>query len=206
MTIVMQILVLVLSVIVHEVSHGYVAYKLGDPTAKQSGRLTLNPLPHIDPVWSILLPGFLILTGSKFVIGGAKPVPIDWRYFKNPRRDMMFVGLAGPVSNILLAIAGLLIWKLASFAPVLQSPGLEAFVEINLFINAGLAAFNLIPIPPLDGSRVVLGLLPEDLAYRFARLDRYGMIIVIIFVATGLYRYIFNPLIDFLMYIMKVFM
>jgi Zn-dependent protease len=206
MGIVIQIIVLILAVIVHEVSHGYVAYKLGDPTAKTMGRLTLNPLPHIDPFWSIILPVGLILTHSPFILGGAKPVPVDWRYFKNPRRDMMFVSLAGPGSNILLAIVGLLIWKLAGLVPALQSPGLQAFIEANLIINVVLAAFNLIPVPPLDGSKVIMGLLPESMAYKYARLEPMGMIIVIILLVTGIFNMIFQPIFEFIMFLMKVFM
>lgn len=119
---------------------------------------------------------------------------------------MMLVSLAGPGSNILLAIVGLLIWKLAGFMPALQSPGLQAFVEANLIINVVLAAFNLIPVPPLDGSKIIMGLLPENLAYKYARLEPMGMIIVIILLVTGLLNVIFRPIFEFIMLLMKFFM
>jgi Zn-dependent protease len=189
-----QIIVLIFAVIVHEVSHGYVAYKLGDPTAKQQGRLTLNPLPHIDPVWSILIPAFLIFTHAGFVIGGAKPVPINPMYFKHHRRDIMLTGFAGPGSNLLLALISILLMKLVRMIPGFYSDGLNIFLYYNVIINVGLAVFNLIPIPPLDGSKVLAFFLPARMELAYLRLERFGMIILIGLLATGLLGYIFTPI------------
>ncbi len=202
MSIVIPITVLVFAVIFHEVSHGFVAYKLGDPTAKMSGRLTLNPLPHIDPFWTIIMPVLFYMSGLP-IIGGAKPVPVDSRYFKNPKKDMMLVGLAGPVSNILLAAIGLLLWKLTTLFPAMQSPGLAAIIVANTQINLMLAAFNLIPIPPLDGSRIVSGLLPTKWAYGYEKIEPYGFIIIMVLLYAGMIRFIYYPIQLFLTFILK---
>ena len=188
----------------HEAAHGYVAYKLGDPTAKAMGRLTLNPLKHLD------LMGTLVLVITRF-IGWAKPVPVDARYFKDPQRGMLYVALAGPVSNFLVALAfgmGFRVWAMANGLParavmnvwyqVLMQPTadlLGSILAFGLLINLALAFFNLIPIPPLDGANILAGLLPRKAAMRFMSLGRYGFLLVILLAALGLLGEILMPLI-----------
>lgn len=190
LTLVQRIVVWVLPVIfaitVHEVAHGWVAKKFGDNTAYYQGRLTLNPIKHIDWLGTIVLPGILLLTGSAFIFGWAKPVPVDPRYFKNPRKDMAFVAVAGPLSNLLMAIG----WALLTRLGVLLN---SEFVSLPLIytgiagisINLILALINLLPIPPLDGSRIVTGLLPDRLAWQYNRLERYGFLILLLLLMTG---------------------
>lgn len=192
--IIIQIVVLIFAVVVHEVSHGLVANKLGDPTAKDMGRLTLNPLPHIDPFMSIILPAMLIFTGSPFVIGGAKPVPVNPAYFKNHKKDMMLVSLAGPGSNILLAVVFALILKTVLLFPALESQGLFMFLKYGIMLNVILAAFNLIPIPPLDGSKVLMGFMPDRMMYSYMKLEPYGLFIVIGLLAFGVLDVVFKPI------------
>lgn len=166
-----------IALVVHEYAHGYVANKLGDNTAKQMGRLTFNPLAHIDPMGTIFLPLFLILTRAPFIFGWAKPVPVNFSNLRNPKKHMIWVGLAGPAANFALAI---LIFLLLS----LKIPGIpvfSAFLVNVMIINIFLGAFNLIPIPPLDGSRILMGLLPHRLSIAYSRLERYGIIILMMF-------------------------
>ncbi|MBF0478769.1 MAG: site-2 protease family protein [Candidatus Omnitrophica bacterium] len=190
------------SMVIHEYAHGWVACRLGDPTAKEAGRLTLNPLKHIDPLGTIILPGVLMLLNylgmNLFVFGWAKPVPVNFFRLNNPRRDIIWVGLAGPVANVMFA-AGLL--AIRKFFPMgMAQDGLGIFVIINL----GFAAFNMVPIPPLDGSRVVLGLLPKAIALQYARLERYGIIIIIILLYLGLMNRIVWPFVELLAKILNV--
>lgn len=194
MALFIQIGVLIFAVIVHEVSHGYVAYKLGDPTAKYSGRLTLNPLPHIDPFMSILLPGLMIATGMPFIIGGAKPVPVNPSYFANHKRDVMLVSAAGPFSNILLAIISILLLKIAVMFDFLKTPGLFLLLQYSIIINIVLAVFNLIPIPPLDGSKILMGFLPDEAAYNYSKLEPYGIFIILILLGLGILQIFLMPI------------
>ncbi len=196
-TVIVQISVLVFSVVMHEVSHGFMDYKLGDPTAKDLGRLTLNPLPHIDPMWSILIPAILIFTHSGVVFGAAKPVPFDPRYFKHQRRDIMLTSLAGPVSNLLLAAAAAVIMILVRLIPGFSLVGLYVVLIQIIAINIFLAIFNLVPIPPLDGSKVLAYFLPPAAELAYMRLQPVGMIILIALAFTGTLNIILSPIAGF---------
>ena len=189
--ILIQLLILFFSIIVHEVSHGYAALRYGDPTAKHAGRLSFNPLRHIDPFGTIILPLILILTGSPFLIGWAKPVPINPYYLRNPREDMMKIGAAGPLSNFALAILFSLIYRIVGIGPFAY------LILYAVFINLLLAVFNLIPVPPLDGSRILGGLLPYDLYEKYMRIEPYGFIIVFAFFFIG-FGSILIPLVRFI--------
>jgi len=193
LTLIQRIVVWVLPVIfaitVHEVAHGWVAKKYGDNTASVLGRLTLNPIKHIDLFGTIILPGILLITGTGFIFGWAKPVPVDPRNFKNPLRDMAIVALAGPVSNLLMAVG----WALVTRLGVTIGAGIES-VSLPLIytgvagisINLVLALINLLPIPPLDGSRILTGMLPRYWAWQYNRLERYGFIILLLLLYTNL--------------------
>ena len=181
------LLILFFSVIVHEVSHGYVALKNGDPTAKFMGRLTLNPLPHMDPIGTILLPILLIIFHSPILIGIAKPVPINPLNFNDYKKGMITVGISGPLSNILLGII------FAFLCKITNSTNLIAILKMGSFINFILAFFNLIPIPPLDGSRVISVLLPYRLKIKYDIFERYGILIIIFLAMTGLLNWL-SPL------------
>ncbi|MGD9765146.1 MAG: site-2 protease family protein [Candidatus Binatia bacterium] len=179
------------AVILHEIAHGFVAHRLGDDTAAAAGRLTLNPLPHIDPIGSIALPLLLAAVGSPFLFGWAKPVPVNAARLRNPKRDMMLVALAGPATNVLLAVACATVAHLTAGAGVAFA---VALAVIAVQINVNLAVFNLLPIPPLDGGRVLTGLLPRAQALAFARLEPYGMFIVMALLLTGTLRDVLGPL------------
>ena len=196
---VVSVVVLLFSIIVHEVAHGFVAYKRGDSTAKLLGRLTLNPIPHIDILGSIILPAFLMLVGAP-VFGWAKPVPINMYNLKNPKQDMIFVSLAGVTANFLLAvIAGTIMFLIrAFFADVSVMASIYFILQYVIVINIVLMLFNLIPIPPLDGSRVVFFLLPRDLAQKYARIERYGFLIILVLLATNILWKIIAPAANFL--------
>ncbi len=206
---------ILIAITFHEVSHGYVAHKLGDPTAKFVGRLTLNPLAHIDLFGTILLPLMLIvLTHGQFVFGYAKPVPINPMNFRNPRKGMAISAAAGPITNILLAFLSVVIMKaillpLAALSPEsLAETVLRPFVMIlnsSVVINVVLASFNMIPIPPLDGGRVLVGLLPHKQAMSFSRIEPFGFIIVLILIYTGIAGKIIMPLIKFFLVIFRVY-
>lgn len=191
---------LIIAMTVHEFAHALVAYKLGDTTAKYSGRLSLNPLAHIDPVWTFLLPLFLFIsTGGQFVFGAAKPVPINYSALRNPKRDIIWIGISGPMANFLLALASTLIIK---FIPL---PLPLYFMLIKLIvINVVLGVFNLIPIPPLDGSRIVAGLLPEELAARYSLMEPYGFLILMLLLWLGLIGTIVWPFVGFILKILGV--
>lgn len=173
--------ILIYSAILHEIAHGYVAERLGDPTARLLGRLTLNPIPHIDPFLSILLPLLLILSHTGIIFGGAKPVPVDPYNLKEGRKDIALVSLAGPAMNILLVLIGTIFYKLLggqNAAGFLQYAVI--FFEYVIRINLSLAIFNLLPIPPLDGSKVFALILPENLANTYLSLSSFGTIILLV--------------------------
>jgi Zn-dependent protease len=187
--IILMIVPILFSLSVHEVSHGLAAYRFGDPTAKLAGRLTLNPIKHIDII------GLAVLFITR-MIGWAKPVPVDARYFKNPRKDMLWVALAGPGSNMALAVVFAVILKL--LAPFLGSAFLypiKVMIEITVMINVGLAIFNLIPIPPLDGGRVMVGILPENMARTWAKIEPYGFIILLVLIFSRVVDFVLMPII-----------
>lgn len=179
----------------HELAHGYTAWKLGDPTAKEEGRLTMNPLKHLDPLGVL---AFLIMK-----IGWAKPVPVNPRYFRNPQQGMLLTALAGPVANLLLAVISAVLVKLLAVIPVsselmynLIKPMFDMMVA-SVWINVMLAVFNLLPIPPLDGSKVLMGLLPPERAMGYARLEPYGFIILLVLFYMGIISGMIMPIVDF---------
>lgn len=190
-----SIIILVFSVVVHEVSHGIIAEKLGDSTARLAGRLTLNPIPHLDLFGSILLPAFLwISTAGQIVLGSAKPVPVNFANLRHPKRDMVLVSLAGPGSNFLLAVACALPLRFGLFA--LSSLGGQFLLQV-VVINVVLGVFNLIPIPPLDGSKVLAGVLSEKYLPWLFSLERWGFLLIIAFLFLGLLDAVLLPVITF---------
>jgi len=170
-------LIFIYSIILHEIAHGLVAERLGDPTARLSGRLTLKPGPHIDPVMSILVPLFLVLSGSPIIFGSAKPVPIDPYNLRSPRKDMGMVGLAGPATNIAIALVLSLLARI--ILPFSPHSVLIDLLKSGVQINIILAIFNLIPIPPLDGGRVMVAILPDRYSEALAAVESFGIFIVL---------------------------
>jgi len=202
LSIVIFIVILLFSVIFHEVAHGIVAEKLGDPTARYAGRLTLNPIPHIDLYGSILLPVFLLLVHSPFLFGSAKPVPVDYRNFRNLKRDMLLVSIAGPLTNFALAVLAAVVFRLA---PNISTLGQSLLIQ-TISLNLVLCFFNLIPIPPLDGSKVLaslFGFLDRGWMYAILSLERYGFVLIIIFLFTGLLGAVLSPPVT---YFLKLFL
>jgi Zn-dependent protease len=186
---------IVFAITVHEAAHGWVASKLGDQTARLMGRLTLNPIKHIDPVGTILVPLFMSMF-TPFLLGWAKPVPVDWRNLRRPRQDMAWVALAGPAVNLLMLILWLIFAKLITATDLgsqrFTVPLLD-MAMIGVLINFVLMLLNLIPIPPLDGSRIVSSLLPPRTAIQYNRLEPYGLVIVLILLVTGVLGSYFQP-------------
>ena len=183
-------------VIFHEVAHGWVANKLGDPTAARMGRLTLNPIPHVDLFGTIILPLLLYISGSRFLFGYAKPVPVNFQNLRNPKRDMIWVALAGPMTNIFLALASLYLLKFANGAEAQYSAlmPLLLIAQVSVEINVMLATFNLFPVPPLDGGRVLVGLLPRRLSAAVARIEPFGFLIILLLLMTNKIDFILGPI------------
>ena len=176
----------------HELAHGYVAYRLGDPTARNAGRLTMNPLKHLDPLGVL---AFIIMK-----IGWAKPVPVDPRYFRNPQKDMLLVALAGPAANLILAIASAILARALVTLNILPMFVLQPVVGMlvaSVWINIMLAVFNCLPIPPLDGSKVLMGLLPHEAARSYAKLEPFGFLLLLALFYTGIISKIIMPIIHF---------
>jgi Zn-dependent protease len=169
----------IIAITFHEAAHGFAAHRLGDDTAWRLGRVTLNPIKHIDPFGTILLPGILLLTGSPFLFGYAKPVPVNFAALRQPRRDMILVAAAGPAINIALAIIAGLIFHIVAYLPDTAALWLADNLRNALVLNVMLAVFNLFPLPPLDGGRILVGLLPRPAAAAVSRIEPYGLFILI---------------------------
>ncbi len=169
----------IIAITFHEAAHGIVAWRLGDDTAYSLGRVTLNPIKHIDAFGTILLPALLLLTKAPFLFGWAKPVPVNFGRLNRPRRDMVLVAAAGPATNILLAVVSSLLLHLLPVVPDWANEPFGRSLQISIWINVLLAVFNMLPLPPLDGGRVAVGLLPDQLAFPLARLERWGLFILI---------------------------
>jgi Zn-dependent protease len=190
-----QVVILIFLVIVHEVSHGLMAYRLGDNTAKDAGRLTLNPLKHLEFFGSFLVPLLFIMMGSPFILGWAKPVPFNPYNLKNPKRDMALIGAAGPISNFLLAILFGIIARLLMLIPAVASSAFGGTVimllSMIIFVSVLLGVFNLIPIPPFDGSRIVFAFLHGEAARFWMQLEQWGTLLVILLLFGGLMNFIY---------------
>jgi Zn-dependent protease len=186
------------SIVVHECSHAWVAYQLGDSTAKEAGRLTLNPLKHIDPFTTLMLPGLLMMLGLP-PFGMAKPVPVNFSRLRNPQKNMMWVGISGPAMNIAIATLLSLVIRLPGISPN------NELLLVAIFINLVLATLNMMPIPPLDGSRLVMGLLPRKYLIPYSRLERFGILILAVLIFYfHLFEYVVLPIVFFLGYVLGV--
>ncbi len=187
-------------IILHEVSHGYAAYRFGDPTARNAGRLSLNPIRHIDPMGTLVLPALLLLMKSPFLFGWAKPVPINPSYFEDPRKGIFWVSLAGPAANFALAAVFYMLFVMLK--PSLNS-AFGVFIWFGVFINIVLGVFNLLPVPPLDGSKILATFLPGRLAGQYMRLEKYGFIILILLILMGAFGWIFGHVRHFTHYLIS---
>ncbi|OGV75978.1 MAG: peptidase M50 [Methylotenera sp. RIFCSPLOWO2_02_FULL_45_14] len=193
--IVIYALPVIFAITVHEAAHGYAAKYFGDMTAHNAGRITLNPLKHIDPFGTILLPALTIMLGG-ILFGWAKPVPVDFSRLRNPKKDMLWVAAAGPASNLVMAVFWALMLKYSVLMPEAFILPLALMAKAGVMINIVLMVLNLLPLPPLDGGRIAVSLLPHHLAQPFAQLERYGFIILIVLLFTGVLSKILMPLIS----------
>lgn len=191
MEILITLAILIFSVIVHEVSHGLMAEKLGDDTARDAGRITINPIPHIDPFGSILLPGLLLAVGSPIVFGSAKPVPVNFENLRPRKLGMALVSIVGPLSNLVLAV----LFILPIAFNLVSGPVAGVWLQASI-LNIVLAVFNVLPIPPLDGSKILASMLPDGIMYKLLEMERYGFLIVLVFLFLGWLDKILLPVIN----------
>lgn len=187
---------IIFAITVHEAAHGYVAKYFGDLTAEKMGRITLNPIKHIDPIGTILLPALTLMLGG-ILFGWAKPVPVNFANLNNPKKDMLWVAAAGPASNFVMAIFWVLVLKYSASAPEGTAFFLIEMSKVGIMINLVLMVLNLLPLPPLDGGRIAVSLLPMNLAVQLSQLERYGFIILIALLFTGILGNIISPIISF---------
>jgi len=197
-TIALYAVPVVFAITLHEAAHGFVARMFGDHTAYMLGRVTLNPLKHIDPVGTVIVPLALLLVsklagGAGFLFGWAKPVPVNFANRRHPKRDMLWVAAAGPAANFLMALAWSVLYRVSDDTGPWASDGLHLMADAGITINVLLMVLNLLPIPPLDGGRIAVSLLPNALAVRYARLERYGFIVVVVLLATGVLGRLMYP-------------
>jgi Zn-dependent protease len=184
---------MILAITLHEAAHGYVARIFGDSTAWMLGRVTLNPLKHIDPIGTVIVPALMLLAGTGFLFGWAKPVPVNFGNLRHPKRDMLWVAAAGPAMNFVMALGWAILFGLAAGGGPLQSPGVQFMSFVGVLINISLMVLNLLPIPPLDGGRIAVSLLPHSLAAPFAQLERFGFVILLVLLATGVLGQLMSP-------------
>jgi Zn-dependent protease len=185
------------AVVLHEVAHGWVANRLGDPTAKRLGRLTLNPISHVDPIGTLAIPLFLVAVGAPFIFGYAKPVPVNFQNLRNPKRDMIWVAVAGPVTNIMLAVASVYLFRIINgldyWLPGALLQPLAMMTQGSVTMNVMLAAFNLLPLPPLDGGRVLVGMAPQPVSSIVARIEPFGFLILLALLMTHTLDFFLEP-------------
>jgi Zn-dependent protease len=198
-TIAVAALPVIFAITLHEAAHGYAARHFGDPTAWQLGRISLNPLRHIDLVGTILIPAAILLfSGGSFLFGYAKPVPVDFNRLRNPKKDMFWVAAAGPGANLFMAFCWAALLKLAWVLPSNDfTLPLSEMSKIGIMVNSVLMVLNLLPLPPLDGGRIAVSLLPHRLAWKFAQLERWGFPILLLLLFTGILGAVMNPLVSF---------
>ena len=192
-----SIIPVLLAITVHEAAHGYAAKHFGDKTAYYLGPITLNPIKHIDPLGTVVIPGMLLLLSAPFLFGWAKPVPVNFSNLNNPKKDMMWVALAGPASNLVMAIIWAIILGLFKSSGTSHALFVIGMAQVGIMINLVLMLLNLLPIPPLDGGRMAVSLLPSPWSYKLASIERYGMFILIFLIVSGLLSAILLPLLRF---------
>lgn len=203
-TVALAVVPVVFAIALHEAAHGYVARMFGDQTAWMLGRVTLNPLKHIDPIGTVLVPGVLLLTGAPFLFGWAKPVPVNFGNLRRPKRDMIWVAAAGPAANFAMAVLWALLFQVSGPGDVFASAGLERMAQIGISINLVLMVLNLLPIPPLDGGRIAVGLLPGRAAYALSRVEPFGFIIIIVLLVAGVLGDLMRPLLRGAAYLLSL--
>lgn len=201
--IVIYALPVIFAITVHEAAHGYAARYFGDMTAQQEGRITLNPLNHIDPIGTILIPALTMMLGG-ILFGWAKPVPVNFGNLRNPKRDMLWVAAAGPASNLVMAILWAVVFSFSTQAPTAFVMPLSLMAQAGIMINVVLLVLNLLPLPPLDGGRIAVSLLPNHLAFQFAKIERFGFIILIVLLFTGVLYQIMMPFIKAALWLIGV--
>ena len=203
-TVALAVVPVVFAIALHEAAHGYVARMFGDQTAWMLGRVTLNPLKHIDPIGTVVVPGVLLLTGAPFLFGWAKPVPVNFGNLRHPKRDMIWVAAAGPAANFAMAVLWALLFQASAPTGILASAGLERMAQIGISINLVLMVLNLLPIPPLDGGRIAVGLLPGRAAYALSRVEPFGFIIIIVLLVAGVLGDLMRPLLRGAAYLLSL--